>query len=149
MMIGEMCNRDVVVIAKDDTITEAARLMRHHHVGALVVTAEREGLTVPVGILTDRDLVVEVLAQDVDPRAVTIGDIMSAELLTARSADSLWDTLQRMRQSGARRVPVVDDGGGLQGIVAVDDILELLAEELGVLARLVARERRREEAQRP
>ena len=148
-MIGEMCMRDVVVIAKDAAVAEAARLMRRHHVGALVVTVTREALTVPVGILTDRDIVVEVLAQDVDPRTVTVGDIMSAELLTAVVTDSLWDTLQRMRQYGARRVPVVDAGGGLQGIVTLDDVLELLAEELAVLARLVASERHHEEAQRP
>ncbi len=149
MMIGEICTRDVVMIAKDAAVVEAACLMRQHHVGAVLVTVVREGLAVPVGILTDRDLVVEVLARDVDPQTVTVGDIMSAELLTAGAADSLWDTLQRMRQYGARRVPVVDAGGGLQGIVTMDDVLELLAEELNVLARLISHERHREEAQRP
>jgi CBS domain-containing protein len=140
MSIGEICNRDVVVVEKNATIQEAARLMRDYHVGDLVVLRERDGVKEPAGIVTDRDIVVEVLGEDVGIDAVTVGDIMSERLLTAQEEDNLWETLQRMRIAGVRRLPVVDKHGALQGIVTLDDLIELLAEELAQAAKLVARE---------
>jgi len=140
MSIGEFCNRDVVVVAKDATVQEAARLMRQYHVGDLVVIREREGTREPVGLITDRDIVIEVLGEEVDINTVLVGDIMSHKLLTAREADGIWETLQRMRIAGVRRVPVVDAHGALQGIVTMDDMIELLADELSQLAKLVTRE---------
>lgn len=148
MSIGEICNRDVVVIEKDASAQEAARLMRQHHVGALVVTVERDGARVPVGVLTDRDIVVEVLAEGVEMETVLAGDIMSPELVTVYEADGVWETLQRMRVKGVRRLPVVDARGILQGIVAMDDMIELLADELAQLAKLVAREQSLEKVRR-
>jgi CBS domain-containing protein len=148
MTTGEICNRDTVFTTRDSSIAEAARLMREQHVGDLVVVDERSGRRVPIGILTDRDLVVEILAKGVDMNAVTVGDIMSSELVTARETDNLYDTMQRMRAKGVRRVPVVDATGGLVGIVSVDDFLGLLADELTALTRLVSREQAREQRQR-
>jgi len=145
MTVGEICNREVVVVGPEAAIQEAARLMREHHVGCLVVVEEREGRTVPVGMLTDRDLVVELLALDLDPDTVCVGDVMSPGPVVAYEEDRLWDTLRRMRIEGVRRLPVVDREGALQGILALDDLLELLAGELAELARVVLRERRREE----
>lgn len=149
MSVGEICNRDVIVIGKEDSISEAARRMREHHVGALVVSEMRAGVAVPVGFVTDRDLVIEVLAEEVDPNDLRVGDIMSRELLTVRESDGIWDTLQRMRNKGVRRAPVVTAQGGLAGIVAVDDLLELFAEELVQLSKLVVREQAREIKTRP
>lgn len=149
MSVGEICNRDVIVIGSRDTVQEAARRMREHHVGALVVTEERAGVAVPIGLVTDRDLVVEVLAEDVDPDTVVVGDIMSRELLTAREADGIWETVQRMRNKGVRRVPVLSPHGGLAGIVAMDDLVELFTEELVQLSKLVVREQAREIRARP
>ena len=149
MSVGEICNRDVIVIGSRDTVQEAARRMREHHVGALVVTEERAGVAVPIGLVTDRDLVVEVLAEDVDPDTVVVGDIMSRELLTAREADGIWETVQRMRNKGVRRVPVLSAHGGLAGIVAMDDLVELFTEELVQLSKLVVREQARELRARP
>lgn len=140
MSIGEICNRDVVVIERDATVQEAARLMRRHHVGALVVTRDLDGVRVPVGLITDRDIVIEVLGEGVDVGTVLVGDIMSDELLTAGEGDDLWGSLQRMRSAGVRRLPVVDTRGALQGIVTVDDVIELLADELTQMAKLMARE---------
>ena len=148
MSIGEICNRDVVVIDKDASVQEAARLMRQFHVGALVVCDEREGRRVPLGLLTDRDIVVEVLGEGVEIGSVMVGDIMGAKLLTARESDELWETLQRMRQAGVRRLPVVDELGSLQGIVTMDDVVELLADELAQLAKLVTREQTAEKTRR-
>ena len=148
MSIGKICNRETVVARAEDTIVEVSKLMRLHHVGDVVVIEPDEGANVPIGILTDRDLVMEILAQDLSPDAVTVGDIMSEEIVTAREEDGVWDTLQRMRIKGVRRVPVVDARGGLVGILALDDLLELLAGELADLSKIVRREEGRERTSR-
>jgi CBS domain-containing protein len=148
MSVGDICNRETVFTTKDNSILLAAQLMREHHVGDLVVVEEKAGRRIPVGILTDRDLVLEILAKDVDMNTVTVGDVMSSELMTARESDGLYETLQRMRAKGVRRVPVVDVSGALAGIVTVDDLLDLLADELTALARLLSREQAREHQKR-
>lgn len=148
MTVGEFCNREVVFIRRDESIPEAARLMRRHHVGDLVVVEEQQDRRVPVGIVTDRDLVLEVIAQEVDPNRLTVGDVMSFELVTAREEDSLFDAIKLMRCRGVRRVPVVDRAGVLVGILSVDDLLELFAETLGDLATLLQREQQREKERR-
>jgi CBS domain-containing protein len=144
MSVGEICNRDTVVIGKEESIVAAAKLLRQFHVGSVVVVDRDNGIK-PVGILTDRDLVVEILAAELDPNTVSVGDIMSYELTTAREDEGLWDALQRMRAKGVRRMPVVDAQGALIGILSSDDLLELLADELGQLARIIGKEREREQ----
>ncbi len=148
MPIGEICNREVVFVTREDTILEAALLMRQHHVGDLVVAEDREGVRFPVGILTDRDLVIEILAADIGVETVTVGDIMSPELVTARESDGVYETIQRMRARGVRRIPVVNDRGSLEGIIAADDLLGLLADEIMGLAKLAGREQARERVAR-
>jgi CBS domain-containing protein len=148
MNAGELCNREVITTGRDTGITEAAKLMRDHHVGSLVVVEEKEGRPEPVGILTDRDIVIEVIAEDVDVTDVAVGDVMSYALLKVNEKDTVFDTAQRMRARGVRRVPVIRDNGELAGILALDDILELLSEELSMLARLTSRETEQEEKKR-
>jgi len=148
MTLGRICNRETIIARRETSIAEAAQLMRTHHVGDIVVVEEKNGRSVPVGILTDRDLVIEILAKDVDPATVTAGDAMSDRLVTARETESLFEALQRMRAQGVRRMPVVDAEGGLVGIVAADDFLDLLAEEMSELAHLVTREQLREKTRR-
>lgn len=148
MTLGRICNRETIVARRETSLTEAAQLMRAHHVGDLVIIEEKNGRSVPVGILTDRDLVIEILARDVDPTTVTAGDAMSDRLVTAHETESLFEALQRMRVQGVRRMPVVDAEGGLVGIVAADDFLDLLAEEMAALAHLVTREQAREKTRR-
>jgi len=140
MSVGDICNREVVVMDKQGSLFEAAKLMRDHHVGNIVVTEDHPHRRVPIGIVTDRDLVVEVLAEGVDPRTLIVADIMSYELLTAREDDELLDTIRVMRAHGIRRIPVVDRDGALEGIVAVDDLLDLVAEQLTDLVELFRRE---------
>jgi CBS domain-containing protein len=144
MPISEICNREVVIVQRSNTIMEAAQLMRQHHVGDVVVVDERGGIKVPVGIVTDRDLVVEIMAPAIDQTVVTVGDIMASELVTVKENAGLSETIEYMRAKGVRRVPVVDRNGALVGILALDDLLELLAEELLALAKLVRHEQKRE-----
>jgi len=144
MPISEICNREVVVVQRDSTIAEAAKLMRQHHVGDVLVVEDRGGVRVPLGIVTDRDLVVEVMAPELDPVVITVGDIMVPELVTVKAHTGLFETIQYMRSKGVRRLPVVDDGGGLLGILTLDDLLELLAEELLALSKLVKLEQKKE-----
>ena len=144
MGLSEICNRSVVVAAPKASVEEAARLMREHHVGSVVVVEETAQGRRPIGIVTDRDLVVEVIASRVAPATVTVGEIMGPGLVTARESDEPWDTIRLMRREGVRRIPVVGDDGCLVGIVTVDDLLEILAEQLDGLARAIAAEQKRE-----
>ena len=134
----------MIIVEKQESVVEAAKLMRHHHVGDVVVVEEKEGVNVPVGIVTDRDIVIEVLAEDVEPASVSVADIMSSELAKVREEDELLQTIQFMRSRGVRRLPVVDAQGGLVGILTVDDVLDLVAEQLSDLVGLATREQYRE-----
>ncbi|MGZ5092155.1 MAG: CBS domain-containing protein [Burkholderiales bacterium] len=144
MNVGEICNREVVVAYKTMALPEAAELMREHHVGSLVVVVDRLSERVPVGILTDRDLTIAVLAKEVDARTLAVRDVMSTELFTVREQDSITEALRLMRERGVRRVPVLTHSGALAGIVTIDDVLDIVAEELADVVRAIKRERVRE-----
>ena len=148
MSAGEYCNRDVVVVSKTEPVQEAITLMRNHHVGDVVVVAQAKHGVIPVGILTDRDIVLEILAEDVDLNTVSIGDVMSYELVTVNESATLIDTLKLMRQKGIRRIPVVNEKGTLEGLLSVDDLLELLAEQLNDLVALISKEQSSESRRR-
>ncbi|HKJ04132.1 MAG TPA: CBS domain-containing protein [Geopsychrobacteraceae bacterium] len=148
MSVGEYCIRDVVITDRDTSILEAAKLMRRHHVGSLIIVDKKKGLNIPVGILTDRDIVVELLADDVDLEKISIGDAMSDNLVTATEEDEVMETIEKMRGWGVRRVPVIDHEGAIVGLLAVDDMIELIAEQMNNLAKLVSIERLREQGRR-
>lgn len=148
MSVGEVCKREVVFVSKDNTVVEAAKLMRAHHVGALVVTESEEGRPRPLGVLTDRDIVVEVIAEDLKSEDLLVGDVMSFELATIGEDDGISEAIKLMKGRGVRRVPVLNSNGDLVGIFAVDDVIELLAEELSDVAQLVGHEQEREKATR-
>ena len=147
MRTGQVCNRTVVVVAKDTTLADAAKLMREHHVGSLVVAQNTYGRK-PVGIVTDRDMVVEVMAADLDYRTLTVGEIMGDKLVIAKEGDDTLDTLKLMRASGVRRIPVVTEKGDLAGIVTVDDLLEIVAEELEDVVHAIGNEQHKETKRR-
>lgn len=149
MPVSDLCNRNVVTIRKDASVWQAADLMRTLHVGDVVVVEEHDGQRLPVGIVTDRDIVVEILAEEVDPKSVTVADFMSYEIVTVNEEDDVLDTIKLMRSEGIRRVPVVDSGGALVGILAVDDLIDFVAEMLAGVGSLIRRERSREEDVRP
>ncbi len=142
MPISEICNREVVIVPRSSSIQEAAQLMRQHHVGDLVVVEKRDGMQVPVGVVTDRDLVLEVMAPEVKQTAVTVGDILAPQLISVRDSAGVFESIQYMRAKGVRRLPVVDSDGALVGILTMDDVLELLAEELSELVKMVKLEQK-------
>ena len=144
MPIGEICNRAVIFVKKDTNLLEVAQLMRQNHVGDLVIVDEKNGRRVPVGIVTDRDIVIEVIAKELDINALTAGDVMGPGLATARETEGVFETIQLMRLKGVRRMPIIDAHGGLAGIISIDDLIELLAEEMNELAKLISREQVRE-----
>jgi len=146
--VGEICTREVVIVKRKDSILEAASLMRRFHVGDVVVVEDKGGQAVPVGILTDRDIVVEIVAKSVPLDSVFVEDIMSSDLQVVQEERGIWDSLQCMRAKGVRRIVVVNVTGGLVGIVSADDLLELLAGELVDLAKIMAREQEREKVTR-
>jgi CBS domain-containing protein len=144
MPIGELCNREVVFATRKTKVVEAAQLMRQYHVGDLVVVDEIDGKRVPVGIVTDRDIVIEVVAKVCSAEDCMVENIMSAQLVSVDENEGVLATIRLMRTQAVRRIPVVGRDGGLVGIVSADDMLELLAEELTELARVAPREQGRE-----
>jgi CBS domain-containing protein len=148
MSAGEYCNREVVVIDKTESVREAITLMRTHHVGDVVVVDEKDAARKPLGILTDRDIVMEILAEGVDLEAVNVGDVMSYELETVGEDLKLLDAIKVMSVKGIRRLPVVGAQGNLIGILTVDDILELISEQLSDLVGLIGKERVQESKRR-
>jgi CBS domain-containing protein len=132
MKARELCTRGVATIDPEDSVLSAARRMRDEHVGDLVVVAHENGRSLPMGIVTDRDLVVSVLAAALpDASQVLVGDVMSGRLVTAFVDEDLDEVLRRMRKFAVRRVPVLDADGCLHGILSMDDVLAWLREDLG------------------
>lgn len=149
MSIGEICNREVITIQRDETVLEAAKLMRQYHVGAVIVVDKRNDRLIPIGIVTDRDLVVEVLATELDQTVITVGDIMAPEVFTIKENTDTPEAIQFMRRKTIRRTPVVDEDGELVGIIALDDVMELLSTELLDVAKLIRYEHKKEIRHRP
>ena len=145
MTAGEYCNREIIITGQDVSVTEAAMLMRQHHVGDLVVVEQQGEKTLPIGIITDRDIVIEVIAKKADPDTLIIKDIMSTGLVTVEENEALLDTLALMQNQGVRRIMVVDAQGSLQGLLSADDAIELIAEAINNLTKLVKREITHEE----
>jgi len=145
MTVGEICKRDVVVAPKTEMIVDAAKRMRTSHVGDVVVIENRNGRHLPIGIVTDRDIVISVVAGDPEHiNYLLVSDVMSDDLVTAREHESIEAALKKMQEHGVRRLPIVDADGMLVGILTLDDILQYFTGQQSELVALVAREQRRE-----
>lgn len=142
--VGEVCSRQAIVAHTDEPIRTAARLMRQHHVGDVIIVEDQQQGRVPVGIVTDRDLVIQILQVGVDPDVFVLGDLMATTLLKAHENDDLDECLHRMHERGVRRVPVLDDDERLIGVLSLDDVIELLAKEMSEMSGLLRRERAHE-----
>ncbi|HXF67133.1 MAG TPA: CBS domain-containing protein [Burkholderiales bacterium] len=136
MAISAFCNRVVVTIQRQASVEDAARLMRSSHIGDVVVV-DGSDTRVAVGILTDRDVALEVVAQGLSPAQTPVSAVMSRPVLTLRESDGFLEALDKMSARGVRRAPVVDDQGHLKGLVSVDDLVPLLARELAKIGALI------------
>lgn len=150
MKVIDVCTTDVVTAGEDETLFRAAWLMREHHVGDVIVTRDKDGATIPAGILTDRDFVTAMVAEGEDDFAeTTVGEAMTKVLILARDDDDLDEVLNNMESNGVRRMPVVDRHDSLVGIVSYDDIVSALADRLYKLSRITPAEIEREQLERP
>ena len=129
-MLAKICTKPVVTASAQMTVDEAARAMRSRNVGALVVVNAGR----PIGMLTDRDVVVEVVAKGMDPDTVRVGDVMRRRPITIREDLGIFDAARVFAKTGVRRLPVVAKSGVLVGVIAVDDLIMLLGNEMGHMA---------------
>lgn len=147
MNVGSVCTRRIVSLASSGTLAQAASLMHEHHVGALVVTAESpEGLRVN-GIVTDRDLVIDVLARGLDSATVRIGELASSEVVSVSEEDDLSTALAAMQETGVRRLLVTDAARQLIGVVSLDDLISVFASQMDGLAGVIRSGMKREVAE--
>lgn len=151
MNVSDLCQKNLVTVRPYDELLSAARLMREKHVGYLVVVepAFAEGTFRPIGVLTDRDLVVSVLARETDPRTLRVEDVMTRAPVVAQDDDSLPSALEQMRRIGVRRLPVVDDRSQLIGVLSLDDVLYSLVGQLQDVAGSIRSEQLVEHSLRP
>lgn len=148
MPIIDICNRDVIVLERNDTVLEAAKLMRQHHIGDVVVIEKKHEKFKPIGIVTDRDLVVEIVAPGLDPNVITVGDIMLPNLFTIDENAGVFDAIKLMTSKGVRRLPVLGKDGTLTGIVTLDDLFLMMASEFCNFAKLLTKEQKNEAIKR-
>lgn len=148
MAIGELCSRDVVFVGLNESCALAAQLMREQHVGSLVVVRAEGARRVPAGMLTDRDLVVGVMALGLDAEKTLVEAVMRPGVAVVREGEGVGRAIALMREKSVRRLPVVDDAGALVGILAADDLIELFGEELSGLAAVIGKGPRREREER-
>jgi CBS domain-containing protein len=151
MNVGKTCQKNPVTIRPFDDLTAAAQLMREKHVGYLVVVepSVRDSAFAPVGVLTDRDIVVSVVAREADARTLRAGDVMTREPVVATEDESLGSALKKMRKVGVRRLPVVGQHGEIVGVISLDDIIDALVGELEDAAGAIRSEQLIEHSLRP
>lgn len=147
MRVGDLCSRAVATVAPAASLREAALAMRNAHVGALVVVQHDGGRARPVGIVTDRDIVVAVIAvPGARPEGIRVRDVMPGRLLLAREDESAFDAVRTMQDNGVRRLPVVDAAGNLCGMLSAEDVLRAVSSAIAGLAGAFRRAGEREKA---
>jgi CBS domain-containing protein len=137
MSVGRICQRDVFFAEPHENVLAAAQRMREHNVGTLVVLNNARK---PLGVLTDRDIVAQVVAENRSAGTTKVADVMTADPRTVSEETPIEEALGLMRAGGFRRLPVVDIDGGLVGLVSLDDVLSLLAEEFIEVGRLLRKQ---------
>jgi CBS domain-containing protein len=129
MKAGSICQRNVATVRALDNLISAAQIMRKQHVGYLVVIEPELESTAarPIGVLTDRDIVVSVVAREADPRALRVGDVMTQKPIVISEEGSVETALEQMSHNGVRRLPVIDQRGHLVGVLSLDEVLGVIA----------------------
>ncbi|MFQ5635646.1 MAG: CBS domain-containing protein [Gammaproteobacteria bacterium] len=146
MKVRDICMRNVISVNADDSIRTAAQLMREQHVGDVVVVKDDRQRC--IGILTDRDITIEIVANRIDPETLSVRDVMSDEVLMIDQEEDALEALDMMSRAGVRRLPVMNEARRLCGIISIDDIIGTLAESLLEVSTLSHRQRHREEYRR-
>jgi CBS domain-containing protein len=152
MNVGQICRRNPVTVGEREELTTAAQLMRNEHIGYVIVVAPDRtvpGAVKPVGVVTDRDIIVGVIARGADPHQLTAGDVMTRQPVLARESSSVSWAVRQMRQIGVRRLPVVNLADHLVGVLSLDNVLDAMAGELLDVAGSIRNERRIESEARP
>ena len=144
MQVGDICSREVYMVRSEEPLAEAVREMDKRHVGAVVVVDSQADIVRPIGIVTDRDVVRGQLVRSADLFCLSVGDVMTKTPLTVEESCGVGEAIERMSARNVRRAPVVSSTGDLVGIVTLDDLLPVVAEDLSMLARLLGTQARRE-----
>lgn len=129
MTVIDIAREEVVTLGPDATVSEAVQRMYGASVGSIVVTEDDR----PLGLVTDRDVAIEVLGRELDPGDVSLGELIDGDPVTIDADAGVYDLVERMSEASVRRVPVVEDGA-LVGIVSLSDVVVLLGMELQHLA---------------
>ena len=140
MKVGEMCSRGVVTALESASLRDVAVLMAERHVGAIVIVSKAGAQPVPVGIITDRDIVRAQLEHVADLSRLRVADVMTKPPLTLTEGEQLEDAIEILRARSLRRAPVVNARGELVGFVSTDDLVAEVARQLGTLAGLLRRQ---------
>jgi signal-transduction protein with cAMP-binding, CBS, and nucleotidyltransferase domain len=146
MSLKEVSKPKVITISKKSTLKDAARLMQDKHVGSLVVVDALDGKLIPIGMITDRDMAL-CLSSTRTPQDLIIEEVMQSKPLLAKVSDGIYETVVRMRESGVRRLPVVQADGTLAGVICADDLLTLLSDEIKSLAQIPEKQIRKEQGE--
>ncbi len=141
MSIHNISVKEVCCVSEDSSLFEAAKYMKDDNVGAVVVVKNKESDLTPVGILTDRDLVTHLLADNVDPKSISVVDVITQGIATANESFSVQETVKVMKEKGVRRLPIVNDENKVTGIISMDDLLILLIEELCCLSEVIKKQK--------
>jgi len=144
--IRDLAIHKVVTVSSDTSLRDCAQAMREKHVGSLVLVDP--GSRRPLGIVTDRDIVVEAVAVGLDPKTITAGDIAAKPVVTVRDDEDVLEALARMRENGVRRLPVTGPDGQLAGVLSLDDLLAAMSEQFDSIMRVMIAERTKEGATR-
>ncbi|MEW6144613.1 MAG: CBS domain-containing protein [Thermodesulfobacteriota bacterium] len=141
MSLESLCRREIVCVDVNTRVLEATEMMEEMNVGSVVVIQNDR----PVGIVTDRDVVLRVVNKKLNPAECSVGDIMSLEVVTLKQSTGLYDALEQIKESGSsvRRFPIVDDNGAIKGIITLDDVIYLLGREMSDVASIIESERPR------
>jgi CBS domain-containing protein len=141
MSLETLCRREIVCVDVNTKVLEATEMMEEMNVGSVVVIQNDR----PVGIVTDRDVVLRVVNKKLNPAECSVGDIMSLEVVTLKQSTGLYDALEQIKESGSsvRRFPIVDENGAIKGIITLDDVIYLLGREMSDVASIIESERPR------
>jgi|MudIll2142460700_1097286.scaffolds.fasta_scaffold06076_4 CBS domain-containing protein len=149
LLVRDVAVHNAVTVLPEESINECAKRMHAEHVGCLIVVEQTDGIQFPIGMLTDRDIAIEVVAFGLDPTAMTAGDVMSERPAVIEEDDDLLDVLALMRERGVRRLPVARADGALVGVIAFDNLLQALGELVDGMIGVLRAQQTRELRTRP